>query len=135
MLTPPAPVVAISAAAFVAAFAVTMATVVWTTTLQEHIPPRALARVSAYDWLGSLVIMPIGFALAGPVSTLIGVDETLIGAAVLMVVSSVAVLAVPSVRALRRRDLTPPIDELLPRDEASPAEPTERDVEVLRDAV
>jgi MFS family permease len=111
LLVPPAPVFAMIVAAVVAMTGVTIGTVVWTTTLQEHIPPRALARVTAYDSLGSLVSVPIGFALAGPIAAVVGLDATLIGAAVLMVAAGLAALAVPSVRAVRRRDLEPPRDE------------------------
>jgi MFS family permease len=108
LLVPPAPVLAIAGAAVLTMIGLTIGTVVWTTTLQEHIPPRALARVSAYDWLGSLVIMPLGFVLTGPTAALVGVKATLIGAAVLMVVAGLGALAVPSVRAVRRRDLELP---------------------------
>ena len=132
LLVPPVPTLAMIGAAVLAMIGVTIGTVVWTTTLQEHIPPRALARVSAYDWLGSLVIEPIGFALAGPVASVVGIDATLIGAAVLMVVAGLAALAVPSVRAVRRRDLEPPRDEPPPTATPSPSEPVERDVEMVR---
>jgi MFS family permease len=131
LLVPPAPVLSMIAAAVLAMTAVTIGTVVWTTTLQEHIPPHALARVTAYDSLGSLVSVPVGFALAGPVATLIGVDATLIGAAVLMVVAGLAVLTVPSVRALRRRDLVPPLHEVPSPETATASEPLHPEVEVL----
>jgi hypothetical protein len=36
----------------------------WDTTLQQHIPPVSLSRVSAYDWFGSLLGDPLGLALA-----------------------------------------------------------------------
>ena len=32
----------------------------WETTLQQHIPPPSLSRVSAYDWFGSLLCEPVG---------------------------------------------------------------------------
>jgi len=38
----------------------------WETTLQRQIPDAALSRVSAYDWFGSLLMQPLGFALVGP---------------------------------------------------------------------
>ena len=104
LLVPPAPLIAMVAAAVLSMTGVTIGTVVWTTTLQEHVPPRALARVTAYDFLGSVVSVPIGFALAGPIASLAGFNATLIGAAVLMFTAGLAALAVPSVRAVRRRD-------------------------------
>lgn len=129
LLVPPAPVLAMAGAAMVAMFGVTVAMVVWETTLQQHIPSRALARVSAYDWLGSLVVMPIGFALAGPVAAVAGLDATLIGAAVFMFVGGLGALAVPSVRAVRRRDLEPAAATVFP--ERGPSEPAPR-MEVVR---
>lgn len=79
---------------------------VWTTTMQQHVPPDRISRVSAYDWMGSLAFLPLGFALAGPVSGAIGVSTTLwIGCAV-TVVSTLGVLSVRDVRELRRVTMT-----------------------------
>ena len=44
----------------------------WETTLQHHVPDAALSRVSAYDWFGSLLMQPLGFALVGPAVALFG---------------------------------------------------------------
>ncbi len=74
---------------------------VWETTMQRHVPSEVLSRVSAYDWFGSTVFMPIGFAIAGPLATAIGARQTLILAAGWALFSSMAVLAAPSVRNLR----------------------------------
>jgi hypothetical protein len=65
------------------------------------VPREAISRVSAYDWLGSLLFMPLGFALAGPVSNVIGIDSTLWAAAGLLLAANAAIIAVPSVRGLR----------------------------------
>jgi MFS family permease len=80
---------------------------VWTTTLQQEIPERSLSRVSSYDWLGSLAFLPVGFALAGPVAAAIGVSTTLWISSGWVVLSTAAVLLVPGVWALRRRELGP----------------------------
>jgi MFS family permease len=129
LLVPPAPVYAMAGAAVLAMVGVTIGIVVWETTLQQNVPQRALARVSAYDWLGSLVIMPLGFALAGPIASVVGLDATLIGAAVLMIAAGAAALAVPSVRAMRRHDLVrPPHEPDLPATHS----PIGHDVEVVR---
>ncbi|MFN2471437.1 MAG: hypothetical protein ABR583_10735 [Gaiellaceae bacterium] len=77
LLIPPAPVLAMAGAAVLAMIGVIISITVWTTTVQQHVPEHALARVTAYDCLGSLVVMPLGYALAGPVAALIGVDATL----------------------------------------------------------
>jgi MFS family permease len=44
----------------------------WETALAHHIPPHALSRVSSYDWMGSLALMPLGFAIAGPLASALG---------------------------------------------------------------
>jgi MFS family permease len=116
LLVPPAPVAVLVFATLVVGIAVSSLLAIWTTTLQEQVPERALSRVSAYDWLGSLVTMPIGFALAGPVADLVGVDATLIGAACLMSGASLIALAVPGVRAVRRRE----VPDLASEDAAAP---------------
>lgn len=51
--------------------------VVWETSLARHIPPAALSRVSSYDWMGSLSLMPIGFVTAGPLATVFGARTVL----------------------------------------------------------
>ena len=76
----------------------------WETTLQQHIPPASLSRVSAYDWFGSLLCQPLGLALAGVVAAGIGMSRTLWIAAAADLAAVVAILAAPSVRHLKRLD-------------------------------
>jgi MFS family permease len=76
----------------------------WETTLQQHIPPASLSRVSAYDWFGSLLCEPIGVALAGVVAAGIGMSRTLWIAAAVDLVAVLAIVAAPSVRHLQRLD-------------------------------
>ena len=45
---------------------------VWANTLQEMVPQEQLGRVSSIDALGSFVLMPMGFALAGVLTDRIG---------------------------------------------------------------
>jgi hypothetical protein len=90
------------------AFAVTL----WQTALQQRIPREALSRVVSYDWVGSLVLMPLGFAVAGPLAMLIGIDATLWLAGGLLFASSIAVALVPGVRRITRRDEGAPLREV-----------------------
>jgi MFS family permease len=76
----------------------------WETSLQQHIPPASLSRVSAYDWFGSLLCQPVGLALAGVVAAGIGMSRTLWIAAAVDLVAVAAMLAAPSVRHLQRLD-------------------------------
>ena len=45
---------------------------VWFTAMQVLIPDNVRARVGAYDWFVSLVIMPVGWVVMGPLSASIG---------------------------------------------------------------
>jgi MFS family permease len=96
-----APPEVIGAAALLAGFAFSYATVVWDTTLQSIIPRDKLSRVSAYNWMGAMIFLPAGYAIAGPVASMIGVSTSLWIGAVWIVVSTAAVLSVPSVRNVR----------------------------------
>jgi MFS family permease len=78
--------------------------VVWLTALQERIPAAALSRVSSYDTLGSFVFMPVGFALAGPVSDAAGLSTTLLGMAGYAVATALSLALLPAVRSVRRPD-------------------------------
>jgi predicted MFS family arabinose efflux permease len=102
-----APLTVILPAAFVAGVGLELYGVFWDTTLQQHIPDEKLSRVSSYDVLGSFALIPVGVAVMGPISNAIGVAETLLGAAVVVVVATIAVISVPDVRNLRRLDPAP----------------------------
>jgi MFS family permease len=95
---------------------------VWQTTLQQHVREDALSRVSAWDWMGSSAFFPLGFILAGPVSGAIGISTTIWISVVYLVVSTLAVLLVPSVRNLRRLDEPEQPEEVLARLTGDPAE-------------
>jgi MFS family permease len=100
-------VVAIGAAAAVAFATLSYAAAVWMTTLQANVPPHLISRVSAYDWLGSLLFQPLGFAIVGPIAAGVGVSETLTAAAAALALASLGVAAVPSIRRLRHSGLAP----------------------------
>jgi MFS family permease len=73
----------------------------WFTVFQQQVPAEAMSRVSSYDSFGSFVLGPLGAALAGPLAALIGVRETLLAAAAVIVVTEAIVFAQPSVHAIR----------------------------------
>jgi MFS family permease len=80
----------------------------WETTLQQHIPPASLSRVSAYDWFGSLLCQPLGLAFAGVAAAGLGMGRTLWIAAAVNLAAIAALLAAPSVRRLQRLDQPQP---------------------------
>ena len=57
-------------------------TIVWATIKQRHVPGALLGRVSSLDWLISIALMPVSFALTAPVAGALGARTTLVGAAV-----------------------------------------------------
>jgi DHA3 family tetracycline resistance protein-like MFS transporter len=61
----------------------TAGTIAWATAKQRHIPPHLLGRVSSLDWLISIGLLPVSYALTAPVAAVIGVRATLVGAGVL----------------------------------------------------
>jgi predicted MFS family arabinose efflux permease len=83
----------------------------WQTTLQQHVREDALSRVSAWDWMGSYAFLPLGLVLSGPVAAAIGISTTLWIGVGFNVLSTGAVLLVPSVRNLRRLDEPEPEPE------------------------
>src|SRR5215469_13254165 len=60
------------------AFAFALASAVCDTTLQRVVPPEKLARVASYGWMGSMVFLPAGYALAGPIAAAIGLETYLL---------------------------------------------------------
>ncbi len=74
----------------------------WSSTMQVLIPDKVRSRVDSYDWLVSLVIMPVGFAVVGPLSASAGYAATLAGAAVIGALPCALVVLVPGIRAVRR---------------------------------
>jgi predicted MFS family arabinose efflux permease len=93
--------------------------VLWDTTLQERVPHEALARVSSFERVSVYAPLPIGMALAGPVAQAIGVEDMLWVSAAWLGVSTVFLLAFPSVRRMERRAPGPPGETVL----ATPAVP------------
>jgi DHA3 family tetracycline resistance protein-like MFS transporter len=76
----------------------TAGTIVWATAKQRHVPAALLGRVSSLDWLISIGLLPLSFALTGPVSGAIGAQATLIGAGVLGAVVTFSALLLPGMR-------------------------------------
>ena len=88
---------------FVTGAAIEVFGVSWMTALHQEIPEDKLSRVSDYDWFGSIAMVPLATALAGPAESAFGRTASLWGGAILVVVVTAAVLCVPDVRNLTRR--------------------------------
>jgi MFS family permease len=76
----------------------TAGTIIWATIKQRHVPASMLGRVSSLDWLISIGLLPLSFALTAPIAGLIGVRATLVGAAVIGGVVTLGALFLPGMR-------------------------------------
>jgi hypothetical protein len=85
-------------AAGLAGLAFSCGSIVWDTSMQRTIAPDKLARVAAYGWMGAMVFLPAGYALAGPISSVVGMRAYLLFGAGWLVASALVVVRVPSVR-------------------------------------
>jgi MFS family permease len=92
----------LAVAGFVAGIGLETFSVAWDVSMQSNIPQDRLSRVYAYDWFGSLVFIPVGQILAGPISDQVGVRPTIVGCGLLALVATLAALCVPSIRDLRQ---------------------------------
>ena len=100
LLARPFPTAVVAAAGAVGFGAAAFGNALWFTALQEHIPSESISRVSAYDWLGSLVFKPAGYAVVGLLVAALGTRSTLLLSAAVIAVASVAVSSLGSIRAV-----------------------------------
>jgi MFS family permease len=75
-------------------------TIVWATIKQRHVPGSLLGRVSSLDWLISIGLLPLSFALTAPVAGAIGARATLAGAALIGAVVTLGAYFLPGMRAI-----------------------------------
>jgi DHA3 family tetracycline resistance protein-like MFS transporter len=85
----------------------TAGTIVWATMKQRHVPGHMLGRISSLDWLISIGLLPVSFALTAPLSAALGVRATLIGAGLAGAAATLGGLLLPGMRAADRA-LAPP---------------------------
>jgi MFS family permease len=80
-------------------------TIVWATIKQRHVPQSLLGRVSSIDWMISIGLLPISYALTAPVAALVGARATLVGAAAVGAVVTFGALFVRGVRDVEGNEL------------------------------
>ncbi|HET7045095.1 MAG TPA: MFS transporter [Gaiellaceae bacterium] len=76
----------------------TVGEIIWITLLQALVPGELLGRVRSIDWLLSVGLLPVGYALTGPVAAAFGARETLVAAGALSTLLVVATLLLPRMR-------------------------------------
>jgi MFS family permease len=73
-------------------------TIMWSTIKQRHTPSSLLGRVSSLDWLISISLLPLSFAITGPVADVVGVRATLVGAGLIGAAATFGALFIPGMR-------------------------------------
>ena len=87
-----------------AGVALEVATVYWNVSLARFIRPERLARVSAYDVLGSALATPLGALAAGPLAAHLGVARAEYAAAVAILVGVSLTMRLKDVWTMRMSD-------------------------------
>ncbi len=105
---------------FISGGTATAGMVVWGTLMHTLVPREMLGRVTSLDWMVSIGLVPVSFALTGPAAGLFGVDRTMIGAGIAGGVVFTAFLFLPGMRDTERsRDglRAQPLPVLVKKDE------------------
>ena len=102
------PLPAVCVASFGLGVFVEMMMVQWTVAMTRNIPPDKLARVSSYDVLGSVLVMPAGALIAGPLGSAIGTSPAQYAAAALIVTASALALIPRDIRTKRYSEAPAP---------------------------
>jgi MFS family permease len=91
----------------------TLFNVLLVTAIQKDVPHTVMARVMALDWLGSMALMPLGYAFTGVAVHLVGARSVLVAGAIIVFVLVPLPLLAPGGAAFSRR---------IPQKEGRPAE-------------
>jgi DHA3 family tetracycline resistance protein-like MFS transporter len=83
------------AIAFAGGGSLAVGMIVWGTLMHKLVPVALQGRVRSVDWLVSIGLVPVSFAITGPIAGLIGVSTTLVGAGVLGGIATVVFMLVP----------------------------------------
>ena len=89
-----------------AGFGIGVFAVWWETAVAQRVPPHLLSRVTAWDWMGSLALLPAGYLLAGPIAHHLGSVHVMVGGGILGTVACAFGLLPHSTRTLTRLDET-----------------------------
>lgn len=94
------PIPILIASMFVYGFTFSVFGLIWNNTLQEMVPHEMLGRVYSIDALGSFVLMPIGFALTGWATDLIGAPTVFLIGGFSTIALALIGLSHPAIRKL-----------------------------------
>ena len=97
LLARPAPLLLLAFGAFLWGITLDLWGALWGTAFQRTIPREALSRASAFDGMGTLLLRPVGLAIAAPLAGLLGVGRTITIFAVISLIFILGMLAIPAV--------------------------------------
>src|SRR4051794_402526 len=104
----------LSIASFCAGAGLAVHLTLWFTVFQREVPESVQSRVSSYDTLRSFVLLPIAFAVVGPLWEVVGVAEALWLALGVLLTPWATTLMLPSVWAIRPPTASPPSAPAIP---------------------
>ena len=107
-LSRPSPLPVICVAAFFWGITLDLWGSLWGTAFQRTIPREALSRASAFDGMGTMLLRPVGLAIAGPLASALGVSNSILIFAGISLTVILILLAVPTVW---RMELEPVLTE------------------------
>ena len=108
VLSRPEPLPVICIAAFFWGITLDLWGALWGTAFQRTIPREALSRASAFDGMGTMLLRPVGLAVAAPLASVFGVSHTMLLFAGISLIVIFVLLALPVVW---RMELTVPFTE------------------------
>lgn len=82
--------------------------IIWHTTMQRHVPRAMLGRVASLDWMASISLALVSFAVAGPLGAAFGARQVLVGAGLLGGLALLLLMAAPGARSIERHTPPPP---------------------------
>jgi MFS family permease len=95
-----APIIAVAVLCVLAGAGTTVSNTLQETTVQRHVRPDALSRISAFELMGSLASQPVGQTAAGPLAMGVGVFPALWVAGCAQMLNVLGILTVPAIRRL-----------------------------------
>ena len=90
----------LAAAAFLEGLAMSVFGLIWDNSLQTLVPRKLLGRVAAIDSLGSFVLLPIGYGVAGWATDLIGAPLVFLIGGIATILLALLGLSHPAIREL-----------------------------------
>lgn len=97
LLAGPAPLLLLAAGAFLWGITLDLWGALWGTAFQRTIPREALSRASAFDGLGTLLLRPVGLAIAAPLAGALGITHTMWMFSAISLLVIVIMFAMPAV--------------------------------------